>query len=226
LDFDVKDEMSNMRKKVKTSDEINLCSTNEEYSLVQKAIHIMKKGYEVQKKSVVSHLAFYLADPKANDELLPLILHSIDAWDTQFQCLLADSLYEASDECLLNPSNLHQAMKLCIEFVDNLNNDDVYYSWRKTFPKLAYQLNTIPDTTPDKFSQTTILETIVYSRIAEMVDRKQEKRRRLRGCELMKDLVQTQGGHILCSQIHIKYFLALSQDPNFIYRADMAAALG
>ena len=60
LDFDVQDEMSNMRKKVKTNEEINLCSVNEEYSLIQKAIHIMKKGYEVQKKSVVSHLDVYI----------------------------------------------------------------------------------------------------------------------------------------------------------------------
>lgn len=49
----------------------------------------MKKGYEVQKKSVVSHLHHYLKEPEANEELLPLILNSIEAWDTEFQCLLA-----------------------------------------------------------------------------------------------------------------------------------------
>ena len=90
-------------------------------------------------------------------------------------------------------------MKLCIDFVDNLNNDDVYYSWRKTFPRLASQLNLIKDDEPEPFSQTAILEEIVYPRILEMIDRKQEKRRRLRGCELMKDLMETQQGTVLCS---------------------------
>ena len=47
IDFNVADEISVMRKKVKTSEEISKCSTNEDYTLVQKAIHIMKKGYEV-----------------------------------------------------------------------------------------------------------------------------------------------------------------------------------
>jgi hypothetical protein len=44
----------------------------------------MKKGYEVQKKSVVSHLYQYLRDKEANAELLPLILNSIEQWDTEF----------------------------------------------------------------------------------------------------------------------------------------------
>ena len=144
-DFDVQDEMSNMRKKVKTIEEINLCSTNEDFNLVQKAIHIMKKGYEVQKKSVVSHLDVYIKETQANHELLPLILNSIETWDTQFQCLLADSLVRASDDCHLNASNLKQAMRLCLDFIDNLNNDDVYYAWRKTFPSLAYRLNFIQE---------------------------------------------------------------------------------
>jgi hypothetical protein len=97
----------------------------------------MKKGYEVQKKSVVSHLDVYMQDHAANAELLPLILNSIEAWDTEFQCLLGDSLSKGSDHCELSPPNLRQAMVLCIDFVDNLNNDDVYHTWIKTFPKLA-----------------------------------------------------------------------------------------
>ena len=44
----------------------------------------MKKGYEVQKKSVVSNLDFYMQDPASNQELLPLILNSIEVWDTEF----------------------------------------------------------------------------------------------------------------------------------------------
>ena len=67
---------------------------------------------------------------------------------------------------------------------------------------------------------------MVYPKIIEMIDRKQEKRRRTRGCELMRDLFKTQAGDILCQQFHIKQFLALGQESNFIYRAEMAAAIG
>lgn len=95
-----------MRKRVKTNEEINSCSVNEEYSLLQKATYIMKKGYEVQKKSVVSHLYVYIKDPNANSELLPLILNSIETWDTEFQCLLADSLCRVTDDCHIDAKNL------------------------------------------------------------------------------------------------------------------------
>lgn len=38
---------------------------------------------------------YVTADFASNDELLPLILNSIEMWDTEFQCLLAQSLGKA-----------------------------------------------------------------------------------------------------------------------------------
>lgn len=88
--FDSENEMSGLKKKARSEDEINKCATNEDYSPLQKAIHIMKKGYEVQKKSIVSNLQIYVTpDFASNNELLPMILDSIEMWDTEFQCLLA-----------------------------------------------------------------------------------------------------------------------------------------
>jgi len=52
--------MSSLKKKVKSEDEILKCFVNEEYSPLLKALHILKKGYEVQKKSVVSNLDQYV----------------------------------------------------------------------------------------------------------------------------------------------------------------------
>ena len=71
-----------------------------------------------------------------------------------------------------------------------------------------------------------ILESLVYPKIGEMIDRKQEKRRRIRGMELMCDLMKTQRGSVIISSSHKKYFHILSEDSNFIYRAEMAACLG
>jgi hypothetical protein len=39
--------MSSLKKKVKSEDEILKCFVNEEYSPLLKALHILKKGYEV-----------------------------------------------------------------------------------------------------------------------------------------------------------------------------------
>ena len=90
FEFDAKDEISSLKKRVKTEEEIEKCAVSEELGVVAKALYIMKKGYEVQKKSVVSNLEQYLCeDFECNKELLPLILNSIDTWDTEFQCLFA-----------------------------------------------------------------------------------------------------------------------------------------
>lgn len=138
FDFDVKDEMSSMKKKVRTEDEIKKCSINEDFSPLQKALYILKKGYEVQKKSVVSNLDQYVhSDYQCNAELLPTLLNSIDTWDTEFQCLFAQSLGRSSEKKgTISTDNLKKAIDLCLDFVDNLNNQEVHQSWSLTFPKL------------------------------------------------------------------------------------------
>ena len=107
----------------------------------------MKKGYEVQKKSVVSNLEKYVcSDFNSNVELLPLILNSIECWDTEFQCLLAQSLGRSVEKSkpgkpIISNQNLKKSITLCLDFVDNLNNKDVYISWYPIFSSLVYQLN-------------------------------------------------------------------------------------
>lgn len=70
---------------------------------------------------------------------------------------------------------------MCLDFVNNLDNDDVYTSWRETFPRLAYQLNFCGDKEKKEFTQHRVLEEVIYPKVAEMIDRKQEKERRIRG---------------------------------------------
>ena len=52
----------------------------------------MNKGYEVQKKSVVSSLDQYMDDKSQNQKLISVILNSIDTWDNEFQILFGQSL--------------------------------------------------------------------------------------------------------------------------------------
>jgi hypothetical protein len=59
-----------------------------------------------------------------------------------------------------------------------------------------------------------------------MIDRKQEKTRRMRGSSLMKDLIKTQGKAVLELPEHLKHFQILSRETNFYFRGEMAEALG
>lgn len=108
----------------------------------------MKKGYEVQKKSIVSNLQIYVTpDFASNNELLPTILNSIEMWDTEFQCLLAQSLRRTvcmSQELgrpTVSSRNLRKAVELCLNFTDNMDSEDLHTSWSVIFRDLAFQMN-------------------------------------------------------------------------------------
>lgn len=93
--------------------------------------------------------------------------------------------------------------------------------WKETFPKLAHELNFIPKGTAED-----ILTDIIYPKIQSMSERKQDRKRRLRGLDLAKDLNLTQFSNILISAGHKKMFAMIQTDPNFIYRVEMAASIG
>jgi hypothetical protein len=99
-----------------------------------------------------------MQDPDANLELVPLILNSIENWDTEIQCLLAESLTKAiQSKSALEPSNINKAIGLALEYVDNLNSETLYSSWRATFPNLAYRLNFVPKNETKQNRQINIL---------------------------------------------------------------------
>jgi hypothetical protein len=59
---------------------------------------------------------------------------------------LAQSLGRASErKGTISAENLKKAIELCLDFVDNLNNQDVHSSWTATFPYLIGQLNLLKD---------------------------------------------------------------------------------
>jgi hypothetical protein len=67
---------------------------------------------------------------------------------------------------------------------------------------------------------------VIYPKITDMLDRKSEKVRRIWGSNIMRDLVKTQCSSILKNPEHMKQFKVFSNDHNFIFRAEMAEALG
>jgi hypothetical protein len=65
--------------------------------------------------------------------------------------LFAQSLGRASDkkQKVLSAKNLTKAIEICLDFCDNLDNEDVHSSWAATFPKLTIQLNYLGDDAED-----------------------------------------------------------------------------
>lgn len=63
----------NQNTKFKTEEELKKLSTDEKLSELDKGIHLLVKGYEIQKKSIIQHLERYMQEPDANSKLVPII---------------------------------------------------------------------------------------------------------------------------------------------------------
>lgn len=63
----------NQNSKMKTEEELKKLSTDENLSELDKGIHLLWKGYEIQKKSIIQHLDRYMQEPDSNTKLVPII---------------------------------------------------------------------------------------------------------------------------------------------------------
>jgi hypothetical protein len=59
--------------KMKTEEELQKLSTDENLSELDKGIHLLVKGYEIQKKSIIQHLERYMGEKDSNSKLAPII---------------------------------------------------------------------------------------------------------------------------------------------------------
>lgn len=79
------DEARLSMKKVKTQEEIKKFMTREGLSEIGRAVLLLKKGYGVQKTSVINHLYRYLQEDGDKEELLLIIIESMIDWDEVMQ---------------------------------------------------------------------------------------------------------------------------------------------
>ncbi len=61
---------------LQTPEEIEKWCTKEDMPEVKRCVHLMKKGFEIQKISVINNLNRYMREPGANEELFSLIIVS------------------------------------------------------------------------------------------------------------------------------------------------------
>lgn len=52
---------------------LNKLSTDEDLSELDKGIYLLVKGYEIQKKSIISNLCRYMYEMNSNTKLVPII---------------------------------------------------------------------------------------------------------------------------------------------------------
>lgn len=100
------DELENLKAHVKSEEEIKKYCTNEDFNETKRAVHLMKKGYMVQKISVINHLDRYLREPGANEELMPILLDSLTSWEENLQIECAKSFVKPVEEKLMSQKNI------------------------------------------------------------------------------------------------------------------------
>lgn len=112
-------EVDEFQKKAKPEEEINKMSTKEDLTELQRGSQLLRKGYEVQKLSVINNLDRYMKEGGANEELLSLILSSLDDWDDKMQIECAKGFVPALDKNLINDINRQRILKLTIDITTN-----------------------------------------------------------------------------------------------------------
>lgn len=63
----------NQNTKIKSKEELDKLSTDENFSELEKGVHLLVKGYETQKKSIIQNLQRYMTEPGSNKDLVPII---------------------------------------------------------------------------------------------------------------------------------------------------------
>lgn len=67
------EEFPENQTKLKSEEELNKLSTDENLSDLEKGVHLLTKGYELQKKSIIQNLPRYMLEMNANTNLVPII---------------------------------------------------------------------------------------------------------------------------------------------------------
>ena len=108
---------------------------------VPRSIFLLKKGYSVQKTSVIYNLHRYLEDQEANEELLPIILESFIDWDQNMQLECGQSFKRVIAKDLLQPDSKCTLAEKALEIIHSpLENDELQDEWTEVFIDLVPKL--------------------------------------------------------------------------------------
>jgi len=94
----------------------------------------MKRGFQIQKVSVINNLDRYMTEAGANEELYTLIINSMVGWDWPLQIECAESFIKPLELGLINQKNIEKTISEAIRILkDDLSemNERLLDSWVK-----------------------------------------------------------------------------------------------
>ena len=135
-----------------TPEEIEQWCTKEDLTEVKRLVHLMKKGYEMQKISVsalpltlqvINNLFRSMSEPGANEELYSLIVDSLLDWDDKMQIECAQSFLTPLRLDLVNKRNREKTLKVAMQITsddDYAENEELLDSWITVLETVVRQL--------------------------------------------------------------------------------------
>jgi len=118
--------------------------TKEDMTELKRCVHLMKKGYEVQKLSVINNIERYLKEPGANDELFSIIIDSMLDWDTKMQKECASSFISPLQAGLVDKKNSEKVAVSAVTILidrDNWENQELLDYWFQVLEVVVGQVD-------------------------------------------------------------------------------------
>lgn len=129
---------------------------------------------------MINNLNRYTKEIGANEELLSLIIISLEDWDNKMQIECAQSFIAPLKDKLLSKDNLQRLLKLAVMLVTNelQENQVLKDAWTEVFDQVVGQVD------------FAYVQLVALKEIAELTDRKSKFERRKLGNRLLTSLIK------------------------------------
>mmetsp|Transcript_4775 Transcript_4775/g.8186 ORF Transcript_4775/g.8186 Transcript_4775/m.8186 type:complete len:448 (+) Transcript_4775:45-1388(+) len=201
-----------LNQKAKKPEEIERWCTKEDMSEVKRCVHLMKKGYEVQKISVINNIDRYMNEPGANEELFSLIIDSMMDWDDKMQKECANSFIKPLESNKIDKRNKEKVAKAAVQITtdeDNTENEELVEAWIKVLEAVA-----------GKLCMQFVSESVI-KQIKDLPSLKNPFQRRIRGNKLVFGVAKSVGEEGFDKDPHLmKVVMGICSDNNYKIRRD------
>jgi hypothetical protein len=158
--------------------------TKEDMTELQRAVFLLRKGYEIQKLSVINNLFRYSREVGANEDLLSLIINSLEDWDSKMQIECAQGFLQPLRD---NVSQTHALAHCTCSYSPtttsecNDENEALRDSWIECYDAVIGKVD------------FDYVKLVAVKAIAELNDRKSTLPRRKLGNILLSSLIKNCG---------------------------------
>ena len=163
---------------------------------VKRCVHLLRKGYEAQKISVIQNLDRHMEEPGANEELFSLIIVSIydltilqdsllnDDWDDKMQRECADPFIRSLKAEIISKKNKEKIVRTAVKITtdeDNAENYTLLEKWDAVLEAVVSRVD------------ISFVSQAVVQEIKDMPGLKNPFARRKRGTKLILGVAKNVG---------------------------------